>query len=389
MRHVRTLGLAVFAALALLAFPSLASAAGGIEADSYPVKYESIGATQYFGFPGLSPVECTQALMEGSASGPVGTLSTSVGMKCGGKALSMGSCKFELHPGSENTVDIGPPGCGPITGLVVSGCEISIPAQTGLPATFANVLSGGKEVVVLKISTEIKYTTKSCAYTGLAYQGEWEIKGYNSVTLVQTNTRSKDGFNGLFIAGKKSESEAEQPKFTAEKYPNPINGSLNSSSKFTFTMIGGYKVVCSSGQFSAELAKASASLPVGTTLSSCLYGESAAAVAMNSCSFTYGVSNINVFPPIVYKGTVGISCSKEGDFVELKFAGCVAKMPAQSPTSTVNYTNQGSGSTRSISVGSTTAEKLSYTYEVGGCTLFGKNHSDGSISGGSFTLRGA
>src|SRR5258707_5177797 len=343
MKTIKTLGLAVIAALALFAVPSVASASGGIEASSYPAKYlgHSTG-TQSFSLSGgpQGEVSCPEAFMSGTASGPVGTLPMSTYMECNGNTLNMNGCKFELHPGSENTVDIGPPGCGPIKNLYISSCEIRIPSQTGIPATFTNTVVGGRETVEFTVSSGLKSTRENCIYNGeLLYTGKWEIVGTNELSN-PLNIRTKDGFNGLFIAGKKSEEEAKQPKFEAEKYPNPITGSLKSG-KITWTMPGVIKgtLNCSAAQYSAQATKASSTLPITATISDCMWEENAATIAMHSCYFNFGVSNVNVLPPVVYGGTVGVGCSTSGDSIEIVIPECTITIGAQNPTSSTPYWN--------------------------------------------------
>ncbi len=401
MKRIRRLGLAALLPLALLILPGIASASGGVEADKYPLHFRITAEepnSVWFGVEGeANPSYCGKTLIGGGEiAGPSATMGGITGLSChevGGseKELKMNGCSFELRPGSENSANVGPPGCGPITELKVEACTspISIPAQTGVPATYENVIALGAEAVKVRlISAYLKFTgTGNCAAGGIVgFNGNWTFNGYDGAML--DNIRSTDGFDGLYIAGKKSETEAEQPKFTSETYPNPVTGSLNSGSAVKFNLgSGNWPVTCSAASFSSALTAASAVLPLTAGLTNCIAFENeAVSVAMHSCTFKYGVSNISS----PYKGTLGIGCTSPGDSIELKSAGCTAKIPAQSPaTSTASYENQGSGRTRSILVNSSSVEKLSYTFEKFPCELLGKEHTDGKLTIGAATLRGS
>jgi hypothetical protein len=105
--------------------------------------------------------------------------------------LNMHGCKFEFAPGAEDSVekrhfagemDIGPPGCGPIT-LTVNYCPISIPPQNGSHANFVNQGEGSSETVTINAVSSFHYlqegATGYCTKelrVGGGFSGSWEVK---------------------------------------------------------------------------------------------------------------------------------------------------------------------------------------------------------------------
>ena len=382
MRSIRNIGLAAVAALALLGFPAAALATGGVEADSYPATYRSVETKHpVFGVPGLYTT-CNESSIWGEASGPSSTLGSLEGMKCGNnnEKLAMNGCKFEFHPGSSKSFDIGPPGCGPINGPWIGGlCYPSIVPQTGVPATYTAVTVGGVEKIDISVSTELKHTMKGCGGgdPGLYFEGAWRISGFN-VAGEPTSIRMRTGFDGFFIG-----SGSGVPKFEAESYPAQLSGGLDPKSSFTFTTVNSAaSVTCGEAQLTAKPTGASTALGVGGTYGTCVGSSGSAAIAMNSCSFNYSLNAGS--PP--YVGGVGVACGTEGDSISITFPNCVVTIPAQSPQGSIAYENQGSGDTRAVHTAAT-ATGLTYTYKEKLCTLLGKNHTDGALSA-SFTLQG-
>ncbi len=379
MKRIRYLGLGAAMVLALIAFPAGASASGGIEADSYPAEITA-GPTVESTFNRLGEagvVTCSQGpyFYGDQLTGPTDTAAMSVDSNwiCGeGKSkLVANGCKFEFHPGSENSFDIGPPGCGPITGLAFSGsCIVSIGAQVGMPASFENVVTSGHERIAISVATNLKYVreTGTCQKEGTAqFTGQWEVVGGDGFGN-PVDIRATDAFNGFFVANN---------QFEAEKFPISLAGQQEAGNPFLLTLSGG-KISCATAQFSSEATKATSSLSVGATLSGCaVIGGSAVTVNMHSCYFTQSVSS---FP----FGKLGIGCAKEGDSIEFIWPNCTATFAAQSPVNLASYQNLGSGTERSVHV-SDKAEGLSYTYVAGICQFLGKKQTNGALSVG-YTL---
>lgn len=387
MRRNRLLAAAA-TMLAALVLPAAASASGGFEAGTYPVtlKDGSVKSTVKFVFQGeeaAGSTNCEETSLEGSAAERSVTMALSIAWKCRGVLLKTNGCKVEFHPGSENTMDIGPAGCGPITGLLLhnGSCEVSIPAQTGIPVTFTNEVVKGFERINAAAASTLKYTeVKGCGGTHptLEFNGSWQVSGYSAAGEL-TNIHSTDSFSaGLFLTGKKSEVESEQPKFAAEHYPGLVSGKQDAGAPFSFkSAVLENKQTCGTGEANGSLPVTAAAVSLVGTFASCKYGSESVTVKANSCSFSLSVANSG--PP--YTGGIGISCSKGGDAIELVQSNCTIKVWPQNTSSTVQYENLGSGASRTVHA-AVKAEKLSYRLSAGICQLLGFEHSDGTLEWG-------
>ena len=107
---------------------------------------------------------CSGAHMQGT----VGSSSESLSMPMtetptcnwfgGNVPFEMNGCSFEFEPGApsegggfEGEFSIGPPGCGPITTEIPSGCpEVEIPPQIGLHASYENTGEGAESAVIVR-----------------------------------------------------------------------------------------------------------------------------------------------------------------------------------------------------------------------------------------------
>ncbi len=382
MRHIRAIGLGAFVALALAAFPAGAAASGGLEADSYPTVLTGGNTGSHAFSTGGGTNSCGGAsLGESVLLGQSGTVAMSPSWVSCTSAFQANGCKFELHAGTENSFDIGPNGCGPMT-TQIGTCKVFIGSQTGLPATYANTGAGtSASVTISSVANGITYTQEgvSCSKGPLKdgqYAGTWSLKG-KTPGGAAVGIRATDGFNGFFVANK---------QFEAEKYPIAVSGPQDVAEPFTLSMLGSWTITCTTAQFSAELTKATNSLGVGATFAGCTHSGEEVTIAMNSCYFAHGVTG--TLNPETSFGTLGIGCAKEGDFIEVNDPGfCVAKFAAQKPSgSSALYTTAGSGNNRYVTTRSNTSANLAYTTESI-CSLSGKNRTDGKISM-KFSLRG-
>lgn len=394
MRRIRVLGLAAVTALALAALPTAASASGGLEADSYPTGLfvDSVG-THTFHIPPAGFNYCSLSDLEfyGALKGPSGTITAMPYWKSCTAPTQANGCKFEFHPGTGNSFDIGPPGCSPITTKMGgSSCTIQIGSQTGLPATYENVGEGKTASVVIDVSVGTIEYTKSGSFCVKGpfkdghYSGEWKFSGYDAVNpAIEVGIRATDGFNGFFMAGKKSENEAEQPRFEAEKFPIAVSGQQDAGSPLTLSLIGS-PMTCGSAQFSSEPTKATSTLAVAASLTNCVWEKEKVVVAMNSCYFAYNVTQAFT-ENFIYIGGLGIGCAKEGDAIEVIWPNCTVRFSSQGPTGSMLYLNGGSGSSRAVQVGTQAPASFSSTRK-GLCEFFGKTGTEKFSA--SFVLQG-
>lgn len=402
MRRIRALGLAAVAALALTVLPASASAFGGLEADKYPVFLlaEDVSEGQTIGFyDGVSTQFCTnvEAKFEAALKGPSGTVVASPTWKGCSFPITANGCKFEFHPGSEDSFDIGPPGCGPIT-TEDEFCKYAIGAQTGLPATYKNVGTGSSAKVMIEIDTdEIEYTISGfiCGkgtYTDGEYEGAWEVMA-GSENGMPVGIHAVDQFpTGFFITGKAAEKEAEQPRFSAEKYPTVIRGGQVEAHEFipSVSALYGYGegLQCEDVGFDTEVTGSTATLSVAASYTGCdvIVHEFPTTINMNSCRYVFNLLNIG--PP--YAGTMDIVCTKEGDAIETKWfptwgGSCTVRTGPQKGLKSVTFANVGEGSKRGVEI-DFEVKGIESTF-LNGPLLCGveKNstHKDGTYTGSS------
>ena len=149
-------------------------------------------------------------------------------------------------------------------------------------------------------------------------------------------------------------------RFFAANYPATIGGSFGQETVFSLNS-GNFWVNCTTRTFGGELSAASNSLTLLPKFERCSAPGGTVTVTMNSCRYLIDIDqNFGV-----YSGSFAISCSNEGDAIEIDHsAGITIRIPAQSipSTSAVNYQNTGPLSNRSISVGGW-ASNLKWTCE--------------------------
>ncbi|HEU4906974.1 MAG TPA: hypothetical protein VFT19_12785 [Solirubrobacterales bacterium] len=375
-------------ALASVALPAAAVAQGGVKADSYPVQFsaEPVG-TVTFSYEGLSPTTCSEASLAGEAEGPTGTMAlSSPEWECKEETVES-TCSWEFHPGSENSVDLGPPGCS-IKGLKIGSCFVNFYAQTGIPVTYEDVMVNEKEAIRATINSPIE--SEHCAWVSgdPTLNATWDVSGFESIegeSGPQIDIYRVDGLNAFFITGEESEEESKQPKFESEEYPNTVTGSLVESKTAKF-ILEGVTYTCNSGDFTGSLAEAGTQLQVDASLSGC---NSEAVVSMNSCHLKYTLSNLTSGWLYFASGGQAIECDEEGDVIEIEASNCVAHIPPQTLSkSLATFENFGSGSTRYVKSIGTAVKGLTYLYKSGFCVLLGEEHNDGEIAIGTYDLRG-
>ncbi|HWO15840.1 MAG TPA: hypothetical protein VNM89_03910 [Solirubrobacterales bacterium] len=176
-------------------------------------------------------------------------------------------------------------------------------------------------------------------------------------------------------------------KFRAAEYPATVSGSFGSQPVFSAAG-GNFNVNCSTKTLSGSLAGASSTLDLTPTLQSCTdanFGQ--ITVSMNSCSYEID-SNGSWLGP--YTGHLTIVCDRAGDVIEYAAStGCIVKVPAQSTSFVLTYTNTGPFNARVISVGGSAISidwttRYSYICGLGGIPSSGTDGViDFSSSGGA------
>ena len=146
--------------------------------------------------------------------------------------------------------------------------------------------------------------------------------------------------------------------FTAESYPATLAGDT-ANLEYSASPGSEYGTVkCTATHFASSLSATASTVPLSVESSGCsvtLGGTKfPVTVEMKSCLFDAKVSNSGS----PYVGTLGVSCSKEGDTIAVKTynaAGtsvkCTDTIAPQSGLSGLSYANLGSGSERGVETG--------------------------------------
>jgi hypothetical protein len=212
-----------------LAGPTSAMASPFIsESENTTYAGTGLGSGQSLGLS-VGTITCGNASMSGfSAPKTAETLSATVAdPTCnffGSLPMKTNGCNFILRPGAETetnkfdgTIEIGPPGCGPIT-LKSEICEITIGAQSGLAASFQNSGSGSTAAVTVNLNaTKLKYTTSGSFCGGAktshedgTYKASWLLNGNSGGTQKGIHVGHKIN-QGFYLTGEKSAEVAKQP----------------------------------------------------------------------------------------------------------------------------------------------------------------------------------
>lgn len=405
MKRIRTLGIAAVAAMALTVTvgAGTASASGPVSNFESTISNDSIsgvgeGTLQLQG----SLKNCSQLTISGTLPGKASSeLEMAFASNC---TLASNGCEFIFHPGTEDvsypgagrfegSADIGPEGCGPATvkyGLF-DKCTASIPAQSGLNATFENL---GEGAVRIEVSTnDLEYTASGpgawgCANETLktgAFDASWEAQGEGNFQVAGVPS-------GIYLAGEKSEKAAQQPRFEAEAYPTGFSGEEDATQLPTFSLYGGATTTkCSQAWFFGTLGSATSALPVSAEYSQCKTGTLPATVRpFGDCHFV--LNALNAGPP--YTGSVDFGCSESEGIEVLTYASlkaqqegkvlCEAVITPQNGITGVSYTNVGEGSGRSIQVkASLSGIEYAYTRYSAVCPGSGS----GVFKNGAFSLQ--
>src|SRR4051794_14920691 len=298
-------------------------------AEKTPTTVASSGGSQYWSFRSVLN-ECGDPKASGTlAASPSAQLETgsSETIPCTtittGKDMKMNGCKFIYHPGtstgagsSQGTVEIGPTGCGPIsfTGGAETRCVVTVPAQTGLNASYSTSGTGSTRSVKVSINaTNITHTQvsgKDCGgnlgtYTSGKLEAQWTLSG-----------TSGGSQSGIYIEGVYNESPPVSTSgFAARSYPATLTGGQDTPGVTLFKLKGG-NTSCSSVSYSSSLSGPKAQLAVAAVYSGCLVnGISGGTVNMNGCTYTFNVLNQ---PPVgsTYAGHADIACPA-GKAIEL------------------------------------------------------------------------
>lgn len=327
MRRIKNLSLAAFAAMALTAALGAAGAsASQLNAESYPT---TIGSSNPYGQQAWlfhsTQQHCDAPQLSGSLSGAASKLSASAADgKCydnfsAGTELKTHGCSFTYRPGAKTesgtfkgTVDIVCPAGQTISfsGGGSLACQVTVPAQQEIPATYENVGVGKERAVKVTVNeTSLQHSQVSgsnCGSIGSygdgAWSGSWKIQGANgfgSVGIWLTG----EGFElppaGIAING-------TPPKLVAGTYPISIAGDQNAGGQHVLTLAG-WTLKCTTAKLTSSASAATAQFSVTPEYSGCTMSGLSSTVNTNGCTYTFNVLNQ---PPSgsTYAGHADISC---------------------------------------------------------------------------------
>jgi hypothetical protein len=116
---------------------------------------------------------------------------------------------------------------------------------------------------------------------------------------------------------------ASATQFRSEAYPTTLNATQTTQHKLK--VVSG-TVQCTTANMTGTLSAASSSASLTPEMKSCTAFGLSGVPVVNSCK--YLLSSTNEAEP--FTGTMDITCSKEGDAIEVKaLGGCVLRVPAQ------------------------------------------------------------
>lgn len=320
--------------------------------------------------------------------------------------MAMNGCSYVLEPGAtkkytypptyEGSFSLGPPGCGPLVLKVKGGyCTISIDPGDGVTgtATFENVGEGDEAHVEVSLAARGLPYTKSgplCSEpptTGTAeYYPSWEVWADDELEPLGLAIAPELPF-GVYLSGKESQKESEQPEFEAERYPQSVSG----GGLHEFITPSSGSMSCAHTSLTGNLEHSTKQLNLEAGYEGCVMtktsGEFRTDAYMNSCR--YGLTMQNSGPP--YAASLGIDCATEGDVIEFKAYSetgeqvCKVLIGPQSGLTGVSLSNTGTGVNRRLALDA----EVSVAYERKGlCLLDGTGRTGTGIMRGSPTLAG-
>jgi hypothetical protein len=383
MKSIRGLVLAALVVAALAAAPAGASASPGVSADQYPASLHGSQTEElvftlkgtYGGCSGLS--------FDATLSKPAPSVLTSsvVDPTCKSVNLYMSGCQFELHPAGEESIRIGPAGCGPVR-YYIPGCAITLPALSSISADYQNGGSGSEAYFNIAINDQtVEYTNTSnnlCGekgtYNDLHINGKLKVAATNAEKK-SIGTKALAGNLNLAGGGGEGESRLEAidypAKVTGERYED---GALKG--KITLLDFGELEVTCKTAALNGgELSGPVTKLTLTATYSNCeVPGVGKTTASMNSCHYNY--SGLEYYEADKYRHSAEIACNV-GDSIKLSApGGCIFTIPgqtlsaAQSPGGKSEMINARVGDD-SVVLSFMAGSKVKYTATGFGCELLG------------------
>jgi hypothetical protein len=387
VKRIKHLGLAVFAALALTAVVGTAGAAAAEFEVESEASLSSTGSGHLLQFH-TSSTECIAPALGGTLGAHSLTAKvTAKDSKCTAfgvtGAMTMNGCEFVLRPGamqsettSKGALDIAC-AAGKTISISATPCNVTIPAQNNLAATFENVGEGkARSIKVNLAATALKHSQVSGSgckeslgeFSDGKWTGNWTLSGSGVGIWV----KSSGGFElppaGIGINGS---------QLVAGAYPTSITGSQKTTFLWKFS---GGSAECASSTLSSSISAATNQFAVQGSYGACTAIGVVATTAMNGCSYTFNVLSNTT-------GHADIACPA-GKAIEITASKCTITIPAQTTDSEgLSFTNESSTSTIGLGF---SIKGIDYHQQqgtgIGKCTT--GDYTNGTYSGTS-TLVGS
>jgi hypothetical protein len=306
MRKTKALSLLASLALASMALAGTASASTPtqVSAERYPASLVGEGKLT------MGVLNCTTTTVKGSVTEASRAFTATLTGKCNGQnELKTNGCKLEFNP-YWGTYAIGPSGCGPMTVNANGLCNISIPSQGLLKATY-ETLEGTPQKVLITSQATGKYSGCGEKFSG-PLVGSWVVSGSDSESKA-------DGLLASFAA--------YDQLFEAESYPATLYGTQGEESNKIGTEAG--KIYCTNTSFTGSMLGGGDMGSLTPTYSSCyaFAGLIKATITVNGCGLLYEG---------VLSHEMSITCPKEATVI-IKAGLCEISIPAQSGLKGVDY----------------------------------------------------
>jgi len=347
VKRIRYLGVALIAALSLLAILGSASAGASWIVSSGTIKAASSGL-QEFDAPGTGSFRCgtgpsfevAPTATKSLDSGTLGNYTKCVLFEA--TTLKTNGCHLIFRPGNEikagvfgGTFEIGPAGCGPMSIEYLGGCKELFKSKAGLSAEYTNSGSGtGASVTVKLKATGLDTTGSNCGGGGTSanYNGTYVLTSALGVHVSEVK---------FFVDGEESKEESKKPKFNAGVYPSTIDASLIAPMEIK-TPEGIVK--CSSASLLSPMSTSTNTVDFKGTLTCDYAFGSSSTTKVNGCYFRFQVLTSSGG----YGGKSSIVCNNPGEAIEVSplFFGspvCTISFPAQEIDSTTSFVNWENG----------------------------------------------
>lgn len=384
-----------YGALAFVAL-ALIGAIGAASASASGFRIGSAGGTVHgtqseelvtSGFD-LLQAECSSGEVNFSAETPEWSHWLHAGNMTSPKGCSYGqvtmnnNCYFAFYPGSSTgietfagTASLGPAGCG---GLTVTDwpCKYTMIPQEGFNATYTNMGSGKEAYVIAKIAANgVGFTRGTfgspgeCGKEGeVVYHGSfsiaWKIQGTYAGTSVNFKVDPSlgegyfpEGVEGLYIAGKESKNEFEQPVFEAENQRTILASQVGWMELEEEHLDGSTE--CETVKMSGDLSGHTSELSLLPQLEGCHSWDGVSEVEPNGCHTVFHVNNSG--PP--YTGNLDLTCPAGHELEITSYnLGCTERYPEQW-LGAVKYKGEGSGTSHSLVATITSSGGIRYSGE--------------------------